>query len=65
MINQIGEAAGNIWILLNNKGPQPLSRIKSQVPGDEFILYAAIGWLARESKIEITKSGNVIKVTLI
>lgn len=65
MINQIGETAGNIWNLLTNKGPQTLSKIKAEVKGDVFLLHAAIGWLARENKIEIKKSGKVIKVTLI
>ena len=54
----IGTNAGIIWNLLNNNQRWNISdlRVASQLTDKE--IYTAIGWLARENKIEIEKSHN-------
>lgn len=51
---EIGENAGLIWKLLNEKGALSLAQIKKELKeaasGEEICL--AIGWLFREDKLE-------------
>ena len=61
---QVGEAAGEVWHLLNDNGPQTLAQIKKKVNGSGDLVGFALGWLAREDKIEISKDKNSFKVTL-
>jgi hypothetical protein len=64
MINNIGETAGLIYRALESGGKLTIAKIKKEVEADSFIFYAAIGWLAREGKIEISKSGRSIVLSL-
>ena len=64
MIVQIGETAGKIWQLLDIQGELTLTRIKSEVKAEDLILHAALGWLAREKKIKIVKSGRSLTISL-
>jgi hypothetical protein len=64
MINNIGETAGLIYRALEFGGKLTIAKIKKEVEADSFIFYAAIGWLAREGKIEISKSGRSIVLSL-
>ena len=64
MLNEIGELSGFLWHLLDEKGPQSLAQLKKLTGKDEFTLTAAIGWLAREDKLEITKSARAVKISL-
>jgi hypothetical protein len=41
-----------------------LAKLKTQLKADAFVLNAAIGWLAREGKIDISKKGTSVKVRL-
>jgi hypothetical protein len=60
----IGDVAGRIWIFLSDEGPQSLAAIKksAEAPGD--LAMAAVGWLAREDKLQFHKSGRTVKVSL-
>ena len=49
----IGTNAGIIWNLLNNKQSWNASQIRKETGLSEKDVYCAIGWLARENKIEI------------
>lgn len=64
MTNEIGEFAGVVWETLSKKGPLTVTKLKKETQGSEFMVAAAIGWLAREEKLEIAKSARSIKVTL-
>jgi hypothetical protein len=61
---QVGEAAGKIWHLLNDHGPQTLAQIKKKVNGSGDLVVFALGWLAREDKVEISQEKKSYKVTL-
>lgn len=64
MINAIGEMAGNVYRELEAKGELTNTKLKTALKADEFILSAAIGWLARENKVDISKTGKSIKIAL-
>ena len=64
MINEIGELSGTVWQKLNEKGPMTVTQLKNLLKTDDFILAAAIGWLAREDKLVLKKSGKSIKTSL-
>jgi hypothetical protein len=60
----IGHAAGQVWALLNSGKPRTVAEIKKALnePGD--VVTAAIGWLAREDKLEFDTSGKTVKIGL-
>ena len=57
----IGENAGTLWQLLNEDNRKwELTEIKEATGFDDMELASAIGWLAREDKIqfELNKTGG-------
>lgn len=62
--HDIGLVAGEIWGFLAEKEPQSLSAIKKGVTAPADVTVAAIGWLAREDKLEFVTSGRALKVGL-
>jgi hypothetical protein len=61
---QVGETAGRIWHLLNDEGPQTFPQLKRKIDGSGELLSFALGWLAREDKVDITQEKRVLKVAL-
>jgi len=61
---QIGLTAGDVWHLLNQSGPQTLAQLKKGLNGGAEFLPFAIGWLAREDKVEIAADKKSIRVHL-
>jgi hypothetical protein len=64
MIQSIGDTAGKVWKLLNEKGQANLTQLKKGVEADPNLVLQAIGWLAREDKLLIQKNGRHIKYAL-
>lgn len=57
---EVGNCAGNIWILLSNKKKLSLNEITRFIHARYELIFLAIGWLLRENKILINESnGNV------
>lgn len=54
----IGTNAGIIWNLLNNGEKWSVSQLKEKSGLSEQEIYTAIGWLARENKIEIEEKAD-------
>ncbi|MEX0642277.1 MAG: winged helix-turn-helix domain-containing protein [Pirellulales bacterium] len=52
-VEQIGETAGAVWRVLDDQGPISLTKLIKLVDLPRDQVMQAIGWLARESKIEI------------
>lgn len=52
---RIGENAGIVWNLLNDHQKWNVEKIKQASGLTESEIYSAIGWLARENKIEMEK----------
>jgi len=61
---QIGDAAGEVWRLLNQGGPQTLGQLKKKLNGRRELLDFAVGWLAREDKLEILQEKRSILLRL-
>lgn len=64
MVDIIGEAAGKIWTFLSENGPSSPSKIAKETDISKTDLQRAIGWLAREEKIEIELNGRVETLSL-
>ena len=61
---QVGETAGRIWHLLNDEGPHTFAQLKKKLDGSGELLSFALGWLAREDKVDITQEKKTVKVAL-
>jgi hypothetical protein len=64
MHEKIGEVAGRIWKLLREKGEVSISQLPKSLKETDVITYQALGWLARESKIEYHTRKNRTSVSL-
>jgi len=62
--HQVGETAGQVWQLLNQNGPQTLAQLKKKLNGNAELLNFAVGWLAREDKIDLTPEKNSLRIQL-
>ncbi|MCL2651308.1 MAG: winged helix-turn-helix domain-containing protein [Candidatus Azobacteroides sp.] len=65
MKEKIGTNAGLAWNALNGKGEINLKDLKKETKLSEKDLYAALGWLAREEKINIIEKDKEIFVSII
>ena len=52
-INNIGNNAGVIWNALNTNGKMTESKLKMETGLASAEFYTALGWLAREGKINL------------
>lgn len=64
MMEEIGRVAGCIWHALEAKGEMTLARLKKEVGIAGPVFDWAIGWLAREDKIELTQEKRAFRVCL-
>jgi hypothetical protein len=64
MITEIGITAGEIWRLLDEKGPLEVEEMARQVPGSEVLVFMALGWLCREGHVIISQGGGRLLVEL-
>jgi hypothetical protein len=64
IIGQVGDTAGKIWNLLNDEGPHTFAQLKKKLNGSGELLSFALGWLAREDKVDITQEKKTVKVAL-
>lgn len=60
----IGETAGIAWSVLNKGGPMSMAKLVQAVGGPRDIVMQALGWLAREGKIQIEAEGRSRIVSL-
>lgn len=61
---RVGETAGEVWQLLSDEGPQTLVQLKKRLNAHGEMLSYALGWLAREDKIEFIPDKKTIRVQL-
>ena len=57
-IDQIGETAGAVWRLLDDRGPLSLSKLAREIDEPRDVVMQAVGWLARENKIRIEEEAR-------
>lgn len=60
----IGQAAGVIWHHLDRSGERTLAALRDETKLGQPLLLLALGWLAREGKIELTRDRRTLKVRL-
>ena len=61
---EIGHVAGDVWGLLVRDGTLTVAAIKKSIDAPGDVVLAAIGWLAREDKLEFLTQGRSVKVSL-
>lgn len=61
---EVGETAGKVWQLLSRDGPQTLAQAKKKLNVASELLSLAVGWLAREDKIDISREKKGLRVQL-
>jgi hypothetical protein len=64
MQEQTGLIAGAIWETLNTRGELTLAKLKEAVKAPAPVFDWAIGWLAREDKIVITRKQRSYRIRL-
>jgi hypothetical protein len=64
VIPTIGETAGRIWRALEDGGEVRLASLKRKLEVPSALLQMALGWLAREDKIEITPEEKSYRIRL-
>jgi uncharacterized membrane protein len=62
---EIGETAGAVWQVLDERGNLSLTELVKQAGAPRDTVMQAIGWLAREEKIAIEQEGRKKIVTLV
>lgn len=63
-VAEIGQAAGAVWHLLSDKGPQTIAKLVKEIDAPRDTVMQALGWLAREDKIEIEEDSRTRTVSL-
>jgi hypothetical protein len=64
MIEKIGNDAGRLWSLLNDKGTTSIKDAKKNLKLTDKEVYVAIGWLAREEKLVFNEVKEDIYLSL-
>ena len=54
-VQQIGETAGSVWHVLDENGSLSLAKLVEHVGGNRDVVMQAVGWLAREGKIDVAR----------
>jgi hypothetical protein len=61
---QVGLTAGSVWRHLSENGPQTLAQLKKKMNGQAEFVNMAVGWLAREDKVDIVAEKRNLRVQL-
>lgn len=62
---EIGLSAGQIYTYLaENEGQSTITKMKKELDLKSNFAELGLGWLAREEKVELVKSGNSLKIRL-
>ena len=64
MNSEIGEAAGKIWRYLDENGATSAAKLATATDLGKNELQRAIGWLAKENKLNIEVKGRVETLSL-
>ena len=57
-VDHIGETAGTVWHVLKEHGPMTLAKLVRELGVTRDRAALAVGWLAREDKVDIEESGR-------
>lgn len=56
--SEVGHLAGEVWNYLNSNGGASLARVSEATGASRTEVSRAVGWLAREGKVEIHRSSR-------
>jgi len=59
MLSEIGDAAGKVWQFLDTNGPSSVTKITTETGLGKNDIQRAIGWLAKEDKLEVELKGRI------
>ena len=59
-----GNIAGKIWKTLDKNGAMTVNALAKELENKNNDILLGLGWLLREDKLEVSKSGNCIKYAL-
>jgi len=63
-VKAIGDMAGAVWKVLGTQGKVALTTLPKVLDRDGALVQQAVGWLAREHKVEFEKQGRALYVKL-
>ena len=63
-VSQIGQVAGEVWHLLERKGSMSIAKLVKEMDAPRDLTMQALGWLAREDKINIDGDSKTRLVSL-
>jgi Winged helix-turn-helix domain (DUF2582) len=63
-VNTIGETAGLVWSFLRSNGDTSLSALEKGIEAPKAVISMAVGWLAREGKIELKDDKRAVRISL-
>jgi len=63
-LKTIGETAGLVWQFLRSNGESSLSALEKGVKAPKSIVSMAVGWLAREGKIQVKDEKRAVRISL-
>lgn len=64
IVDDVGELAGRVWHFLDEHGRCSLTAVESGIEAPRALVVMAIGWLAREGKVELLQEGRATLVCL-
>lgn len=64
MTKTIGSAAGSIWKYLSKNETASITKLASETGLGKNDIQRALGWLAREDKINIVQKGRIETISL-
>ncbi|MBZ5514728.1 MAG: winged helix-turn-helix domain-containing protein [Acidobacteriia bacterium] len=64
MKSEMGETAGEVYKLLESQGPMTLTQLKKKLNARGEMTSYALGWLAREDKIDFVVDKKATYVQL-
>ncbi len=63
-VEEIGTNAGKVWEALSN-GAKSVKDVKKATKMTDKQVFAAIGWLAREGKLNVSEADKEVYVSLV
>ena len=63
-VQQIGEVAGVVWHTLHDHGPMSFTKLTKHLETPRDLTMQAVGWLAREDKINISETSRGRMISL-
>lgn len=64
MKNEVGQFAGTVWQLLSERKNMSIRKIGEMTNYAESRIFLALGWLAREDKIQFRDQSGILYVEL-